>query len=487
MDDKRQNNQLVLAFMEEERGETSKDLQKGTESSVGKRGTESPAIAEQLMEEVCERENCKQALARVKANQGSAGADGMTVQQLPEFLKQHWPAIREQLLNGTYKPQPVKRVEIPKPDGGIRKLGIPTVLDRFVQQAVMQVLQGRWDRTFSDHSYGFRPGRSAHQAVAKAQQYIAEGYRWVVDLDLEKFFDRVNHDKLMAKVEERVRDQRLSKLIRATLRAGVMEGGLVSPVDEGTPQGGPLSPLLSNIVLDGLDRELERRGLRFARYADDSNVYVRSRRAGERVMKSITRFLTAKLKLKVNQQKSAVARPWERKFLGFSFTWGPTPRRRIAPKAVGRFKERVRETTSRTRGVSTERMAKELTQYLRGWIGYFGKCETPSVLRGLEEWTRRRLRSAIWKQWKRGSVRFAELRKRGVGKELAAQTAGSAHGPWRLANSPALTIALPNAYFDSLGIPKLTGGQLLNPPNRRMRTRMSGGVGGEEPRGFPLS
>ena len=256
----------------------------GTESPAAKRGTESPAIGEQLMEEVCERENCKQALERVKANKGSAGVDGMTVHELPEFLKQHWPAIREQLLSGTYKPQPVKRVEIPKPDGGVRKLGIPTVLDRFIQQAVMQVLQRRWDRTFSDHSYGFRPGRSAHQAVEAAQQYIAEGYRWVVDLDLEKFFDRVNHDKLMAKIAERVSDKRMLKLIRAFLRAGVMEGGLVSPVDEGTPQGGPLSPLLSNIVLDEFDRELERRGLRFARYADDSNIYVRSRRAGERVM-----------------------------------------------------------------------------------------------------------------------------------------------------------------------------------------------------------
>jgi RNA-directed DNA polymerase len=392
------------------------------------------------MEEVCERENCKQAWSRVKANQGSAGVDGMTVQQLPEYLKQHWPAIREQWLSGTYKPQPVRRVEIPKPDGGMRKLGIPTVLDRFVQQAVMQVLQRKWDGTFSDHSYGFRPGRSAHQAVAQAQQYMAAGYRWVVDLDLEKFLDRVNHDKLMARIATRVGDQRMLKLIRTFLKAGVMEGGLVSPVDEGTPQGGPLSPLLSNIVLDEFDRELERRGLRFARYADDCNVYVRSRRAGERVMASITRFITTKLKLKVNERKSAVAEPWERKFLGFSFTRFGTPKRRIAPKAVDRFKGR------RTGPVS------------KG-LGYFGKCETPSVLQSLEEWTRRRLRSAIWKQWKRGSVRFAELRKRGVNQDLAAKTAGSAHGPWHLANSKGLAFALPNAYFDSLGIPRLTGGR----------------------------
>jgi RNA-directed DNA polymerase len=459
MDDKRQKNQLELAFMEEDRGEAPKDLPEGTESSAGKRGTESPAIAEQWMEEVCGRENCKQALKRVKANKGSPGVDGMRVHELAGYLKQHWPAIREQLLSGTYKPQPVKRVELAKPEGGVRKLGIPTVLDRFVQQAVMQVLQGKWDQTFSNHSYGFRPGRSAHQAVEQAQQYIVEGYRWVVDLDLEKFFDRVNHDKLIAKIAERVSDQRMLKLIRAILRAGVMEHGLVSPVDEGTPQGGPLSPLLSNIVLDEFDRELERRGLRFARYADDSNIYVRSRRAGERVMESITRFIATKLKLKVNEQKSAVARPWERKFLGFSFTKNREPKRRIAPKAVVRFKERVRELTSRTGGVSIERMAEELAQYLRGWIGYFRKCQTPSVLQSLEEWTRRRLRSVIWKQWKRGTARFAELRKRGVGKDLAAKTAGSARGPWRLANSPALAIALPNAYFDSLGIPRLTAGR----------------------------
>jgi len=457
MSDRRQKNQLELAFTDKSRSEAPRVSVEGTESFMAKREVESPAIGEWLMEEVCERENCKRALARVKANKGSGGVDGMSVQQLPGFLKQHWPAIREQLLSGTYEPQPVKRVEIPKLDGGKRKLGIPTVLDRFIQQAVMQVLQKRWDRTFSDHSYGFRPRRSAHQAVEQAQQYIAEGHRWVVDLDLEKFFDRVNHDKLMARIAERVSDKRLLKLIRAYLRAGVMEGGLVSPVDEGTPQGGPLSPLLSNIVLDELDREVERRGHRFVRYADDSNIYVRSRRAGERVMESMVRFITTKLKLKVNQQKSAVARPWERKFLGFSFTWNREPRRRIAPKAVQRFRQRVRELTRRTRGVSIERMAEELTQYLRGWIGYFGKCQTPSVLQGLEEWIRRRLRSVIWKQWKRGTVRFAALRKRGVGKDLAAQTAGSAHGPWRLANSPALNFALPNAYFNSLGIPRLTG------------------------------
>jgi RNA-directed DNA polymerase len=454
MSDKRQKNQLELAFTEMRRSEAPRDSAGGTESLVVKREAESK-VNEQLMEAVCERSNCEQALARVKSNKGSAGIDGMTVEQVPDYLKKHWPTIREQLLNGTYKPQPVKRVEIPKPDGGMRKLGIPTVLDRFIQQAVMQVLQRSWDQTFSAHSYGFRPGRSAHQAITKAQQYIAEGYGWVVDMDLEKFFDRVNHDKLMAKLAQRISDKRLLKLIRAFLRAGVLEGGLVSPVDEGTPQGGPLSPLLSNIVLDELDRELERRGHRFVRYADDCNIYVRSQRAGERVMKSVSEFITKKLKLKVNDQKSAVSKPSKRKFLGFSFTWHREPKRRIAPKAIARFKQRVRELTRRTRGVKVETMVAQLSRYLLGWRGYFRFCQTPTVLRKLEEWTRRRLRSVIWKQWTSRRVRFAELTNRGVGKDLAAQTAGSAHGPWRLSNSPALTIALPNAYFASLGLTPL--------------------------------
>ena len=455
MSDKRQKNQLVLAFTEMSRSEAPRDSGEGTEALMAKREAERTASSEQLTEEVCGRKNCQQALARVKSNKGSAGIDGMTVEQLPDYLKKHWPTIREQLLSGTYKPQPVKRVEIPKPDGGMRQLGIPTVLDRFIQQATMQILQRSWDQTFSEHSYGFRPGRSAHQAVAKAQQYIADGYYWVVDLDLEKFFDRVNHDKLMAKLARRISDKRLLKLIRAFLRAGVMEGGLVSPVDEGTPQGGPLSPLLSNIVLDELDQELERRGHRFVRYADDCNIYVRSQRAGERVMKSVSEIITKKLKLKVNEQKSAVARPRQRKFLGFSFTWQREPKRRLAPKAIARFKQRVRELTRRTRGVRVETMVAQLSRYLLGWRGYFGFCQTPSVLRKLEEWLRRRLRSVVWKQWKHGRVRFAELSKRGVGKDLAAQTAGSAHGPWRLSNSPALTIALPNAYFASLGLTPL--------------------------------
>ena len=423
---------------------------------MAERETESPALPERLMEEVVRPENVKQALKRVRSNKGSPGIDGMTVEELPGHLARHWPVLREQLLSGTYKPQPVKRVEIEKPDGGMRQLGIPTVLDRLVQQAVMQVLQNGWDRTFSEHSYGFRPGKSAHQAVAKAQNYIAEGSRFVVDIDLEKFFDRVNHDKLMGRLARHVADKRMLKIIRAFLNAGVMENGLVGPTDEGTPQGGPLSPLLSNIVLDELDRELEKRGHRFVRYADDCNIYVRSERAGQRVMKSITDFIAKKLKLKVNDKKSAVARPGERKFLGFSFMFCRQPRRRIAPKAVERFKKRVRELTRRTRGVSVEKMAGELAVYLNGWRNYFSFCQTPSVLRDLDYWVKRRLRCVVWKQWKRGRVRFKELRKRGVDKDLAATAAGSARGPWRLACSPALHIALPNAYFVSLGLPRLT-------------------------------
>jgi RNA-directed DNA polymerase len=346
-------------------------------------------------------------------------------------------------------------VEIPKPDGGVRKLGIPTVLDRLIQQAVMQVLQRRWDPTFSEHSHGFRPKRSAHQAVAKAQQYIAAGHRWVVDLDLEKFFDRVNHDKLMAAISRRETDKRVLRLIGAFLKVGVMENGLVSPAEEGTPQGGPLSPLLSNIVLDELDRELERRKHRFVRYADDCNIYVRSRAAGQRVMNNVTRFLTRRLKLKVNETKSAVARPVERKFLGFSFSNNKEPKRRIAPKVLLRCKQKIRELTRRTRGISLEQMLKELMAYLRGWKSYFGFCQTPSVLKTLDQWIRHRLRSMIWKQWKRGTARYAKLRQLGVDKDLAAQTAGSPHGPWHLANSPALSCALPIAYFASLGLPRL--------------------------------
>src|SRR5450756_1421644 len=407
--DKRQNVQGELDFSSPPAGEAREAKREETESLPAMHDPESPASTNRWMEEICERENLKQALQQVKANKGSAGVDGMTVGGITDYLKQHWPAIREQLLKGTYEPKPVKRVEIPKPDGGVRKLGIPTVLDRFVQQAVNQVLQRQWDPTFSEHSYGFRPGRSAHQAVAQAQQYIAEGHAWCVDLDLEKFLDRVNHDKLMGQIAKRVEDKRLLKLIRAFLNAGVMENGLVSPSVEGTPQGGPLSPLLSNLVLDELDRELEGRGHRFVRYADDCNIYVRSERAGQRVMESITRFITQKLKLKVNEAKSAVARPQERKFLGFSFAVGPDTKRTIAPKSLERFKKRIREITRRAKGVSIMTTMAELAPYMRGWRGYFGFCETPEVLIALTRWVRLRLRSALWRQWKTPRRRRAAL------------------------------------------------------------------------------
>ena len=451
-----QNIQGKLDFLSSSAGEACEAGREEDESLLVVHGPESPASTNRLMEEVCERENLKKALRRVKANKGSAGVDGMTVGEITGYLKQHWPAIREQLLNGTYEPKPVRRVEIPKPDGGgVRKLGIPSVLDRFIQQAVTQVLQRRWDRTFSDHSYGFRPGRSAHQAVAQAQQYIAAGHGWCVDLDLEKFFDRVNHDKLMGQIAKRVEDKRLLKLIRAFLNAGVMENGLVSPSVEGTPQGGPLSPLLSNLVLDELDRELERRGHRFVRYADDSNIYIRSERAGQRVMESITRFITQKLKLKVNEAKSAVARPQERKFLGFSFSAGPEVKRVIAPKALDRFKRRIREITRRAKGVSMETTMEELVPYMRGWRNYFGYCETPVVLQYLTRWVRLRLRAALWRQWKTQRRRRAALIRLGVSERLASNTAGSGRGPWYLVRSRALSVGLSNAYFRSLGLPSL--------------------------------
>jgi RNA-directed DNA polymerase len=453
--DKRQNIQRELDFHFKPTGAAREARREETESPQAVHGPESPASTNQLMEEVCERENLKEALRQVKRNKGSAGVDGMTVGQLQDYLKQHWPAIREQLLNGTYEPKPVRRVEIPKPDGGVRKLGIPTVLDRFIQQAVMQVLQRRWDQTFSSRSYGFRPRRSAHQAVAQAQQSIAEGYGWVVDLDLEKFFDRVNHDKLMGQIAKRVEDKRLRKLIRAFLNAGVMENGLISPSVEGTPQGGPLSPLLSNLVLDELDRELERRGHRFVRYADDCNLYVRSERAGQRVMESVTRFITQKLKLKVNETKSAVARPQLRKFLGFSFSAGPEVQRVIAPKALDRFKQRIREITQRAKSVSLETTMKELAPYLRGWRSYFGFCETPAVLIYLTRWVRLRLRAALWRQWKTPRRRRVALIELGVSPRLASNTAGSGRGPWYLARAKALSVGLSNAYFKSLGLPSL--------------------------------
>jgi RNA-directed DNA polymerase len=452
---KRQKTQLELAFPATATGEARSGAAAGTEARSANAATERQAALGPSMEAIVERDNLRKALAQVRRNKGAPGIDGMSVEDLAIHLKDHWPAIKAHLLAGTYKPSPVRRVEIPKASGGRRPLGIPTVLDRFIQQAVMQVLQAGWDPTFSEHSYGFRPGRSAQGAVRAAQAYLAADDRYVVDIDLEKFFDRVNHDILMGLVAKRVADRRILRLIRGFLTAGVLADGLVGPTDEGTPQGGPLSPLLSNLMLDVLDRELERRGHRFVRYADDCNIYVRSRRAGERVMASVERFLAQHLKLRLNAAKSAVDQPSRRKFLGFSFTSGKVPRRRIAPQALARFKSRMRELTRRTRGASLAQTIEGLSRYLVGWRGYFGFCETPSVLRGLDQWIRRRLRALVWKQWKRGRTRFAALRRRGVGKDLAAQTAGSPHGPWRLSNSPALAIAIPTALLKTLGLASL--------------------------------
>jgi RNA-directed DNA polymerase len=452
---RRQKNQLELAFFPVERGEAPNVGGQGTEAQRAAQDCQGPTETEPLMEEICSPGNLKRALQRVCQNQGAPGIDGMTVQSLPKYLGDHWSQIRSQLLEENYKPRAIQRIEIPKPDGGVRKLGIPTVLDRLVQQAILQVLQKRWDPTFSEHSYGFRPDRDAHQAVARAQEIIAQGYGWVVDIDLEQFFDRVNHDRLMARVAERVTDKRLLKLIRAFLKAGILEDGLVRPTEEGTPQGSPLSPLLSNLVLDELDRELEKRGLPFVRYADDCNIYVRSERAGQRVMKSVSSFLTSKLRLKVNATKSAVARPSTRKFLGFSFSEGPSSKRRIAKQAITRFRRRVVELTGRNRGISLEWMIKELSQYLIGWIGYFGFCERRTDLRDLDGWIRRRLRCAAWKQWQNGRQRYRELRRRGVNSDRAKAVAGSPLGLWHMSRSVAMSQALSNRYLQRLGLPTL--------------------------------
>lgn len=449
---KRQKTQLELAFVPVGQGEAFPPGKGGTETLRAAQVCQGPASTDLRMEEICDPANLKRALQRVCANQGAPGVDGMTVQTLPSYLGDHWSEIRSQLLGGSYKPREVKRVEIPKPGGGSRKLGIPTVLDRLVQQAISQVLQKQWDSTFSEHSYGFRPHRDAHQAIARAQEIVAQGYGWVVDIDLEQFFDRVNHDRLMARVAERVSDKRLLKLIRAFLNAGILEDGLVRPTEEGTPQGSPLSPLLSNLVLDELDRELEKRGLPFVRYADDCNIYVRSERAGQRVMKSISDFLTRKLRLKVNTAKSAVAKPSARKFLGFSLSDGPEPKRIIAKQALVRLRRRVVELTGRNRGISLERMTRELVEYLRGWIQYFGFCERRTDLRDLDGWIRRRLRCAVWKQWQNGRRRYRELLRLGVKADRAKAIAGSSRGPWPMSRTMPMSQALSNRYLQSRGL-----------------------------------
>jgi RNA-directed DNA polymerase len=405
------------------------------------------------MEEVVRRENLQKALKRVCANKGSPGVDGMVVEEIRDYLKTHWPQIREELLQGQYNPQPVKQVLIPKPGGGTRMLGIPTVLDRFIQQALLQVLNPIYDPTFSAHSYGFRPGRRAHQAVRQAKKYIGEGYEWVVDIDLEKCFDRINHDILMGRIARRISDKRILRLIRLYLQAGIMVNGVVQERYEGTPQGGPLSPLLSNILLDELDKELERRGHKFCRYADDCNIYVRSERAGKRVMDSTERFLAKKLKLKVNHQKTAVAKPQERKFLGFSFTSGRELKIKLSDKAAKSVKSRIKEITRRSRGSSLLQVIKELSEYLRGWLGYYRIIETPTVLRDLDSWIRRRLRCYVMKQWiKQCHTRYQGLRALGVSDWGARPVAASRHGPWVLSNMKPVKVAMPNRFFAERGL-----------------------------------
>jgi RNA-directed DNA polymerase len=433
------------------RGEAPRSATAEVETVTATDGAESPARADRLMEAICDLENVATAAQAVMRNKGAPGIDGMTVKQLPAALTARWPQIARELVEGRYRPLPVKRVRIPKPDGGERALGIPTVIDRMIQQAILQRLQPEWDATFSEHSFGFRPERSAHQAVAAAQAYVIAGHDHVVDIDLAKFFDRVNHDRLMARVAGRVTDKRVLRLIRAFLTAGAIDQGKFEESREGTPQGGPLSPLLSNLVLDELDRELESRGLRFVRYADDCNIYVGSEKAARRVMASITRFLERRLKLQVNEAKSAVDRPWNRTFLGFTLRNAPGFPRAIAPKALHRFKERVRMATGRHRGVTLKTMIADLNPLLRGWAGYFGFSERHE-LADLDGWIRRRLRCMLWVQWKTRRRRFQELRRAGVSEKTTYAAIMSCKGAWRISSSEALHRALRNKTLARAGL-----------------------------------
>jgi RNA-directed DNA polymerase len=412
--------------------------------------------AGELWEVIWEKENLTKALKRVERNKGAPGVDGMSTKELRSYLKDHWKEIREVLESGRYKPQPVRRVEIPKPDGGVRLLGIPTVVDRLIQQAIAQVLTPVFEKVFSPHSYGFRPGRSAHDAVKQAQAYIQDGYEWVVDIDLEKYFDRVNHDMLMARVARVVKDKKVLKLIRAYLESGVMVNGVVMDTEEGTPQGGPLSPLLANIMLDDLDKELEKRGHRFVRYADDCNIYVKTPRAGERVMLSVRQFLGKKLKLKVNEKKSKVDKPSKVKFLGFSFLIRKDKVLiRVATKALEKCRLKLRDLTGRCRQGKLEDIAKELMVYLRGWMQHFCLADTPSPFEELNGWLRRRLRQLIWKRWKCGTTRFRMLVHLGIPRYRAALGAGG-KSPWHMAHSPVIHEALSSAFFDRVGVPDLS-------------------------------
>lgn len=410
-----------------------------------------------LLEAIVDRDNLNRAYKRVKANGGSPGVDGMTVDELLPYLKQHGNAIRQAILEGTYVPQPVRRKEIPKPGGGVRQLGIPTVVDRVIQQAIAQVLTPIFDTGFSEHSYGFRPGRSAKDAVKQARTYIQEGYRWVVDIDLARYFDTVNHDKLMSLVARKVRDKRVLKLIRAYLKSGVMVNGVVVEVEKGCPQGGPLSPLLSNIMLDELDKELEKRGHKFCRYADDCNIYVKSRRAGERVMQSITNFLEGKLKLQVNREKSAVDRPWKRKFLGFSFyIKDGVVGIRVHDKPIKKFMDKVRQILSRSNGQSTEQRIEALNRCIIGWVNYFGLADMRNLARRLDKWIRRRIRMCIWKQWRKIKTRHDNLVRLGLEDYKAWEFANTRKGYWRVSNSPILSRTLTNEYLANLGLISLT-------------------------------
>jgi RNA-directed DNA polymerase len=412
--------------------------------------------ADVTMEAVVERGNLWLAYQRVVSNKGAAGVDGMPVERLGDHLREHWPRLKGELLEGDYRPSPVRGVEIPKPGGkGMRQLGIPTVADRFIQQAVHQVLQRVFEPGFSESSFGFRPGRNAHQAVRQARDYVREGRRWVVDLDLEKFFDRVNHDVLMSRVARKVKDKRLLRLIRRFLQAGLMKEGLAAQRMEGTPQGGPLSPLLSNILLDDLDKELERRGHAFCRYADDCNIYVRSEAAGERVMVSVTRFLEGKLRLKVNADKSAVARPWVRKFLGFSVTWERCSRLRVAKEAVKRFREKLREKFRSGRGRNVRAFVEELGPALRGWKNYFGVAEAKGIFEELDRWVRRRLRLLCWRQWKWPRTRVKKLMQLGLDEKTAHISAFNGYGPWRNSGARHLNQALPMKLFEDMGLVSL--------------------------------
>jgi RNA-directed DNA polymerase len=426
----------------------------GAESGTAAAGRTKPE-ALRLMEAVVERSNLLCAYERVVKNEGAPGVDGLTVTEFKPWLQAHWPSVRQAMLAGDYMPAAVRKVEIPKPQGGVRTLGIPTVLDRLIQQSLNQVLQPLFDPEFSESSYGFRPGRNAHQAVKAAQSYVAEGKRWVVDLDLKKFFDRVNHAVLMARVVRKVKDERVLKLIRRYLEAGLMEGGITSMRTEGTPQGGPLSPLLSNILLDDLDRELERRGLSFCRYADDCNIYVGSKRAGERVMQAVTAFLERRLKLKVNASKSAVARPWERKFLGYSMTWHKKPKLKIAQPSRERLAEKIRKTLREARGESLKRAIERLNPVLRGWVAYFRLTEVKGVLEELDGWIRRKLRVLMWRQWKRGYTRAKNLMRAGLGEARSWQSATNGHGPWWNGGASHMNLAYPKSWFDRMGLVSL--------------------------------